>query len=126
MPKFIRFVVAGKRHTKWRRWASESLDGVFTIAEQERKKKRLSKENKKIVTDTFKWFNGNIPTPPYKANKWDIYASCWWRTTAKLPIKKLRPLIQTLRKHGMVVRTLHANNFSKVLYRDKYQVVAIY
>ena len=118
--RYIRFVV-GKR-SKEAMW----LTGVVAIAQL--KKGRFTKKDRQIVNGTFKWFNDNITCPPYTQKRntgvWSVDAVAWFRTTARQPIARLRPLIHILRKHGCVIRTIYANNPGKIVYRDKWQVVA--
>lgn len=118
--KYVRFVV-GKRSEDacW-------LTGVVTMARL--KMRRFDKPSRKVVRETFRWFNTNIPCPPFskkrKAGVWTPDAVAWFRTTACQPIARLRPLIRVLRAHGFTVRTMYADKPGKVLYRDRWQVVA--
>jgi hypothetical protein len=118
--RYVRFVV-GKR-SEDARW----LTGVITTARL--KSRGLSKPNRKAVRDTFKWFNDNITCPPFSKNRkkgtWTADAVAWFRTSARQPIARLRPLIRILRTHGCVVRAVYVNNPGKIIYRDKWQVVA--
>jgi hypothetical protein len=89
--------------------------------------RRFDKPSRSIVKETFKWFNTNIPCPPFarkrKTGAWTADAVAWFRITAREPAR-LRPLIRVLRTHGFTVRTVYADNPGKVVYRDKWQVVA--
>ena len=118
--RFIRFVVGKRSQNPW--W----LTGVITIAKGIRHE--MSVEDKKVLSGIFKWYNENIPCPPFKekikAKEWTLDAVAWWRSTAKEPIRKLRELNSILRKHGLMVRMLQADYPGKIVYRDKYQVVA--
>ncbi len=118
--KYVRFVV-GKR-SQDARW----LTGVVTMGRL--KLRDFDRPSRAIVRDTFKWFNSNIPCPPFSAKRrsgvWTADAVAWFRTTARQPIARLRPLLRVLRSHGFVVRTVYADYPGKVVYRDKWQVVA--
>lgn len=130
--RFIRFVVAGKRTENWRQylgpeWDTASLRGIIVSAGQ--KRRSFSSNNKKITREVFKWFNDNIPVPRLsqkwiEQSRWGrLPVVCWWRTSAKLPLRKIQPLIRVLRSEGWVVCTLRSNNPGEIIYRDKYQVV---
>ena len=118
--KYVRFVV-GKRNQD-ARW----LTGVVTMGRLNMR--RFDKPSRRVVRETFLWFNTNIPCPPFskkrKAGVWTADAVAWFRTTARQPIARLRPLIRVLRDHGFTVRTVYADKPGKVVYRDKWQVVA--
>lgn len=81
-----------------------------------------------MVRKVFRWYNDTIPCPPFKAKqkskKWTLDAVAWWRQTAREPISMMQPLIRIVRDHGDMVRTLRVTYPGKIVYRDKYQVVA--
>ena len=89
---------------------------------------RFDLPSRKLVRETFRWFNTNIPCPPFsekrKGGVWSAEAVAWFRTSARQPIRRLRPLIRVLRSHGFVVRTIYSDVPGKVVYRDRWQVVA--
>jgi len=118
--KYVRFVVGTRGQDA--RW----LTGVVTVGRL--KMRRFDKPSRGIVRRTFKWFNTNIPCPPFekkrKTGAWTADAVAWFRTTAREPVARLRPLIRVLRTHGFTVRTVYADNPGRVVYRDKWQVVA--
>lgn len=135
--KYVRIVVGGGYTMpggnelwadNWRREDPLSLDGIFTIARIEKKKGRFTKENAKIIKDTFAWFNDNIPCPTWpkwkEAGVWNQDWICWWRLSAKEVLNKLRPMIKAMREHGIVIRMLYTDRLSNIKYKDKYQVVA--
>lgn len=86
----------------------------------------------KSINAFFKWFNENIPCPPFKANKnkWTEDAASWWKETklTKEAVSRCRQLAKIVNKehvgayHGM--RIIYTRNPGKIIYEDKYQVVA--
>lgn len=118
--KYVRFVVGTRgQDTRW-------LTGVITVGRL--KMRHFDQSGRRTVRETFKWLNDHIPCPPFsekkKAGEWTADAVAWFRTTAREPINRLRPLIQVLRAHGLMVRTVFTNNPGRIVYRDKWQVVA--
>ena len=99
---------------------------MITIAKKTRCE--MSLEDRKTISSIFKWYNENVPCPPFKekikAKEWTLDAVAWWRSTAKAPICKLRKINSILRKYGLMIRTLRTDYPGKIVYRDKYQVVA--
>ncbi len=122
--KYVRFVVAGKRCENWRVKMPLSLNGIFTATRLYKRQLincRFYKNGEDIVKKTLNWFNSNIPVPTCK---WDEDVICWWKQSNRIPILKIRPLINVLRKNKFVVLTLESNNIGDILYRDKFQVVS--
>jgi hypothetical protein len=123
---FIRFA-AVERYVDgyhWRHWKPSSLTGVLTIASLERKRGIFSVEEAKEIADFFSWLNKNVPCPPFKAKNLSRNSTCWWKKTAVVPIRKVKPLIRVLRNHDFVVCTLFAETL-EVIYEDEFQVVAL-
>ena len=118
--KYVRFVVG--RRSQDARW----LTGVVTMGRL--KMRRLDQPSRRVVRETFRWFNANIPCPPFSKNRkagvWTADAVAWFRTAERQPIARLRPLVRVLRAHGFTVRTVYADKPGRVVYRDKWQVVA--
>lgn len=120
--KFVRYV-ASKNKTG-NRWLDT---GIITVAGLRRK--RWPKQDRQQVEDIFEWFNKNLTVPPFRENlvlkRWSYDAVCWfYKGAERLYRSKVNQLIRLLRKHGYVVKTLRVNYPGKVVYRDKYQVVA--
>ena len=120
--QYIRYAVGKRSENFW------TLTGVVTMAKLLRKDEILSPEEVKEVNNIFQWLNDNVPCPSFKANiksnRWTKDAVSWWCIDAKLPINKMRKLIRILRKYGNIVRTLKTSRPGKIVYRDKFQVVA--
>jgi len=71
--------------------------------------------------------NTNIPCPPFseklKSKEWNENCICWWDSKEKITINKMTPIINILRSHDMVIRTLKKNKPLNIKYRDKFQIV---
>ena len=124
--KYVRFV--GVERDGWRDWHPLSLTGITTLIKIEKNARRLAPIEREVVNATFKWMNEHIPCPPFLERKgvheWGQDDVCWWHINAHDPIRKMRPLIQILRSHGFVVRSLYTDRLSNILYQDRFQVVA--
>lgn len=126
--RFTRFVVvrwmpSGRYESRW--WAT----GVITHAQLLLYRRNVSRANKVIISECISWFNAWVPVPPWTDMKsrgtWNPDMVSWFYTKrAKEPIRRLQPLIRVLRKYGMRVCKLQANDPGEVVYRDRIQVVA--
>lgn len=127
--KFIRFVVIEPHITPKYVWGDPWWStGIITIAQELLSKQQLSTEEQAQVKNIFAWLNENIPCPPFsqKLRKgiWSRDAVSWFYFHARAPIRKMRPLIKILRLHKCRVGTLQTDYPGKIVYRDKFQVVA--
>ena len=128
--KFVRVVAVERLPSSAKRqrsfenpwWAT----GVITHAAALRPK--LTKLEKTTINQCFLWFNDFVPCPPWTRMKeqglWDPDMVSWFYSSAKEPLRKLRPLIAILRQHGLRVCMIKTNYPGKIVYRDKIQVVA--
>lgn len=127
-PKYVRFVV---REPGWRHLiadAKRKIDcGLFTAARLEIDEGRFKENDKRKIQRIFRWFNNNIIAPPFSkkhGKEWSQYVICWWKITAELPIKKLKPLCELLESYGLYTRIIYTTNPGKIVYEDKWQIVA--
>src|SRR5215472_9121534 len=124
MQRFVRFAAVDRNN--WRQWDPMSLTGIITVSRLE--KRHWSREERQLATSLSCWFNDHIPCPPFHerllSGQWTVNCISWWRTSAQEPVRRLRPLIKLLRSKGFVVRTLRTNNPGRIVYHDRWQVVA--
>ena len=103
-------------------------NGLLSFCRIEHWDKLVSVKSKKIIQDIYDWYNDNIPVPPFKINlkskKWTEDAISWWKEDAKQPIELMKKLTKILRKNGYKVKVMKVKNPGKILYEDKWQVVA--
>lgn len=120
--RYIRFVVGTERED------DRLLDGVFTISRCLRGEGRLYRHEERIVSRAFDWFNEHLPCPPFGANirsgSWTRDARAWFRPEARECISKIWNLIHILKEHGEPVTMLQSDKPGKIVYRDRYQIVA--
>lgn len=117
---FIRFVVgADGEESRW-------LDGIFTKAQSLKRRGRMLDYEAKRLEEIFDFFNDVLPVPPFEENKnkWTSDAVSWFRDSAKDIIPFMWDIVTILREHGVPIRILRTGNPGKILYEDKWQVVA--
>jgi hypothetical protein len=115
---YIRFVVGSDSDSP------RTQSGLFTEAEYLRKNGLLESYQEKLVTDIFKFFNDNLPCPPYSKKKWSIDAISWFKDTACEYIDKMRDLAVILEENNLIVRVLKTDRLGMILYEDEFQIVS--
>jgi hypothetical protein len=116
-PSFIRFVVGvdGEDH--------RYLTGLITEARLLRDRGRLYSHEASWLEEAYKWFNANLPCPPFSTSNWPRDAVSWFRDDAEEAIGRMWEIAYLLKEHGVPVRMLRSDSPGKVLYEDSYQIV---
>ena len=116
---YIRFV-AGTETDK-----INKLHGPFTEARVLRDDNNLYDYEVETINNIFEWYNKNLPCPPYDNSKWPKNSVSWFKTSAQEFISKLYEISAILKEHNVQIQTIKTKYPGKVLYEDKYQVVAV-
>jgi len=116
---YIRFVVGTNEDHP------DELTGIVTEARFLIDKKLASHKEKLLIKKIFKRLNRKLPCPPWSENDWEFGVSWFKKKKVKQFKKELTILVALLNKHKKPVRVLEAKDPGKVVYRDKFQVVAI-
>jgi hypothetical protein len=115
---FIRFVVGSESDSP------RTQSGLFTEVEYLRKNDKLQPYQVDMVKDIFKYFNDNLPVPPYSTKNWSVDAISWFKDTAMDFIDKMRDLTFILEENGYQVRVIKTAEPGMKLYEDEYQIVS--
>ena len=121
---FVRFVVGADAENASR------LTGVINMAQALRDagKLELYGYESALLEDIGEWFNENLPCPPFrrklKSGEWTPQAVSWFRADAGEPLRRIWDIVAILREHGVPVRMVTTENPGKIVYSDRYQVVA--
>jgi hypothetical protein len=116
---FVRFVaVESLREDPW------CADGVITASSILLRERRIRGPSAIKLRAIYAWFNANVTCPPFTRKLWTKDAVCWFKEGSYEAIRKTQSVIHILRKHGVIVRTMRYNYPGKIVYRDKFQVVA--
>jgi hypothetical protein len=83
------------------------------------------------VRSAFAWFGDNLPVPPVVKSQ--RVGLCWfrrepgepWRPDAHEPLRRAFQLASYLRSRGIRVETLQSSDAGRVLYQDRWQIVAV-
>ena len=108
------------------------LTGPFSIARELRDEGELDYRDecdRSGLDQIFAWFNENLPNARpsdrnLRSGTWSPDAVAWFRSGAKECLGRIRDLIAILEEHGTPVRTITAKDPGKIVYSDKYQIVA--
>ena len=118
----MRFVVGSDRENAY--W----LNGVITEARLLRDAGRLYRHEVEWLETTFEWFNKHLPCPPFsskiRSGAWTGEAVSWFLDDAGEPLKRIWDIVALLEEHGVPVRLVRTEKPGKIVYRDRYQVVA--
>ena len=119
---FVRFVVGTDQENAF--W----LTGIFAEARMMDEAGGLYSYESARLSETFAWFNRNLPCPPFgqklRSGEWTAEAVSWFRDDAGEPLGRMWDLVAILREHGTPVRLATTGRPGKIVYRDRYQVVA--
>jgi hypothetical protein len=119
---FVRFVAGTDVDNAFR------LDGVITAAWTLRGKGELYDHESKWLDEVIIWFNEHLPCPPFRrklrSGEWTRDAVCWFRDDAGEPLRRIWDLVALVKEHGTTVRLITTDKPGKIVYADKYQVVA--
>ena len=119
---FVRFVAGTDTENAF--W----LDGVITVASDLRDYGELYDHESRWLDEIFDWFNENLPCPPFRqkfrSGEWTRRAVCWFHDRAGEPLRRIWDIVAILEEHGTTVRLVKTHRPGKIVYHDRYQVVA--
>ena len=119
---FVRFVVGADAEN------AALLTGIITEARILHDKGLLYSYESSRLEAIFDWFNEHLPFPPFqkkfRTGVWTRDAVAWFRPEAKGPVERMWEIVAILKEHGVAVRMVTSNNPGKIVYEDKYQIVA--
>jgi hypothetical protein len=119
---FVRFVVGGDaENASW-------LTGVITMARLLRDDGELDRHESELLDEVFDWLDEHLPCPPFgaklRSGAWTADAVSWFRDDARVPLGRIWDVVVILREHGVPVRLVTTEKPGKIVYSDKYQIVA--
>lgn len=101
---------------------SRQPQGVFVAAYALLDSGDLSASEWRKARDTLDWFNKHLPHPP--DNFYACRAIFWFKSSARLGIRKIWDLVELLRQHGHFVEVHKCRRLANVCYVDDFQVAA--
>jgi hypothetical protein len=119
---FVRFVAGTETENAF--W----LDGVIRVAGVLSEHGKLYDHESRWLEEVFDWFSENLPCPPFRKNlrsgQWTRNAKSWFHDRAGEPLRRIWDIVAVLEDHGTNVRLVKAARPGKIVYSDKYQIVA--
>ena len=102
--------------------------GIFIAVWHLIRDKKVSKEDESIYWITRKWFEENLPIPPYHENGNPDKAITWFKETAMEShvVKELRIYKDIARKYGTNITLISSESPGQIIYEDDYQVATIH
>ena len=119
---FIRFVVGTDcENAAW-------LTGVISMARLLNDDGELYRHESELLEESFDWLNEHLPCPPFSAKlrsgEWTRDAVSWFRSEATEPVRLIWDIVALLKEHGVSVRLVTTEKPGKIVYQDRYQIVA--
>lgn len=123
LPKYMR--IQGREIA----WVTKKPVGVFTLCVRKIRDEIFSKTDVEKFHDAEKWFNENLPHPPfYGENNNDATANTqgaitYFKTAnATIMLENLAPIFELLEKYQVPYDIVYTNFPGKIIYEDEYQV----
>lgn len=119
---YVRFVEAVTADNPWQ------AEGLFQAAYRAVKSNELPEDERANVRAALDWMRDHLPVPPIDdrviRGMWTERAVCWFRADADEPIGQMWQIVGMLKQQGVKVRLLQTTAPGKIVYRDRYQIVA--
>lgn len=122
--RFVRFVLS-VRHED-----TSCATGLFQVRTLWRTRDVSPAVDRRVIA-AFEWFGEHLPVPPVVKNRRD--GLCWFRRDPDEPrhpesheaLRRAFRLASYLRSRGIGVETLQTSAPGRVLYEDRWQIVAV-
>jgi len=124
LPKYVR--IQGRETA----WITKKPVGIFVLCWRNVKNGKFSEEDKEKYIKAEKWFQENLPHPPfYGENNDDANANTKGAITffknndnAKIMFERLAPMFELLNKHQIPYDIVYTDFAGEIVYEDDYQV----
>lgn len=103
---------------------ARNQNGIFTELQILKDKNQLFDYQIDFLEDIFKYFNDNLPIPPYSRKNIPKDAIAWFKDSAKVFISKMWDLVAILEENEVSTRVLKTDKPGMILYEDEFQVLA--
>lgn len=115
---YIRFVVGNEKES------IQKQTGLFWELDELNHEGKLEDYQVQMVKQIFKYFNDNLPVPPYSRRNWSTNTFAWFKDSAEEYIGRMWDLVAILEQNDIDVRILKSNKPGMIIYEDEFQVVA--
>ena len=101
--------------------------GIFIAVWHLIRDKKVSAEDESAYWNARKWFESNLPIPPYYENGNPDKAITWFKEAAmeSLIVKELALYKTIASKYGTHIRLISSDSPGQVIYEDEYQIATI-
>lgn len=115
---YLRFVVGIDNES------AHKQDGLFTEINRLKNDDLLMDYQYKLVEETFKYFNKNLPVPPYNRKQISKEAVAWFKDSTTEYIDRMWDFVAILKQNDIPVRILKTEKPGMIIYEDEHQIVA--
>ncbi|MDR0917489.1 MAG: hypothetical protein LBN02_09935 [Oscillospiraceae bacterium] len=100
--------------------------GVFALAWRLIRDGVFDERETEIFNDIERWFNENLPDPPFYADENPGKPITYFKTaTTAHMLDELAPILELFDQHGCAYDVVYTNFVGRIVYEDAYQV-AVY
>ena len=101
--------------------------GIFISVWHLIRDKKVTSEDETAYWTARKWFESNLPIPPYYNDGNPEKAVTWFKETAmeSLIVQKLKIYHDIAKKYGTRINLIASENPGQIIYEDEYQIATI-
>lgn len=103
---------------------SLTWQGVFHAVTELKRSEQLEPYIWNWLEHDLGWLNEHLPVPACFRERGASEGVCWFHPNALEPIARVRSLAALLREHGVVVRMMKSYEPGRLIYEDRWQIVA--
>ena len=104
--------------------SAKKQHGLFTELQSLKDENILLDYQHDLVQNTFKYFNDNLPVPPYRRKNISKDGVAWFKDSAVEFVSRMWDLVAILEQNDRNVRVIKTERPGMILYEDDFQVVA--
>ncbi len=104
---------------------SNALQGIFMAISTLRDKNALATHEEEVALASLRWLGMHLKSPTCLQDPENYRAICWFKDTAKEPLRRVRDLIPILEDHEVHVQMHTTNDPGVLMFVDGWQVVAM-
>lgn len=116
---FIRFEIDRKHHKSGRK------SGIFVLSYELAEDQELEHYQRQHIKDLLAYFKKELPIPNYFASRTQRNAISWLKAEETDMVSKFYELKTILEEYGQHVLVTKEKFVGRILYDDKYQVIAL-
>ena len=103
---------------------SNSPEGVFYSIWSLIDKDKMASHELETVNACFDWLGMHFKAPSCLSEPENKRAICWFKESAVEPMKRIWPIVQVLKEHGVHIEKITSKDPGVIVYENGWQVAA--